>query len=316
MNNSNESQSHEKEIVVAKSAGSLLPTLAASLLVVLIIVVMCTYQLKTTEIAIVTTFGKPHIVTKAGIHGRFPWPIQRITKLDGRVQLFSGIARETTTRDNINLIVSTYATWRIITPLLYFNSVGSKHEAESILKSLIDSKQESIVRSHDFGDFLSRESKTSSLEEIERELLKSIGEHAERTYGIKLDSIGFAQINLHENATASVFERMKQEQAKIVGEIRSVGEKEAKIIRDNADNLKAQKLARAEADAKRIRGEALIKAAQQYDQFKEDLDFAIFLRKLDALEETMKTKTTIILDPKTPPYDLLQLDVNEKQLED
>ena len=313
MKDSNKLQSGEKETRVSKPTKSMFPLITALILMILVTVVICAFQLKTTEIAIITTFGKPKIVKKAGLHRRLPWPIQKVVKLDNRVQLFTGGYRETTTHDNINLIVSLFATWRITDPLLYFNSVGNKHEAESILKSLLESKQESIIRSHNLSDFLSTGSKETTLADIERELLESLSSQAEKTYGITLDYIGFAQIKLNENTTTSVFERMKQEQAKIVAEIRSEGEKKSKIIRDNADNLKAQKLAEAEADAKRIRGEALIKAAEQYDEFKEDLDFAIFLRKLDALEETMKTKTTIILDPKTPPYDLLQFEAKQEQ---
>ena len=293
-----------------------IPTfIVAVLLVVLIVTILCAYQLKTTEIAIVTTLGKPRLEGKPGLHSRLPWPIQKIVRLDRRVQLFTGSARETMTLDNINLIVSVFATWSISDPLLYFNSVGTKYEAEAILKSLIESKQETVIRAHKLADFLSTDS-GSTLESIEQELLASVHDQAMNTYGISIGFVGFAQISLNESTTFSVLERMKQEQAKIVAEIQSAGEKESKIIRDNADSQKAQKLAQAEAEAKRIRGEALIKAAEQYDEFKEDLDFAIFLRKLDALEETMKTKTTIILDPKTPPYDLLQLDLKGKAVEE
>ena len=314
MNQSTKPTPDERE-APASTSRSLFPLITALFLGLLIVAVMCSYQLKTTEIAIVATFGKPEVVSKPGLHGRLPWPIQKLVKLDRRVRLFVGAARETTTRDNINLIVSTFATWVIAEPLLYFNSVGSEYEAESILKSLITSNQESVIRSHNFNDFLATASQETSLADIENELFESLRAQTEKTYGIKINFIGFTQISLNESTTASVFERMKQEQSKIVAEIQSEGEKESKIIRDNADNLKAQKLAQAQAQAKRIRGEALIKAAEQYDEFKKDLDFAIFLRKLDALEETMKTKTTIILDPNTPPYDLLQPELTDKQLE-
>lgn len=315
MSNSNIPNSQTEQLPTEGSRKSTFPFIIAMLLVLLIITVMCAYQLKSTEVAIITTFGKPKLITNPGLHPRLPWPMQRIVRLDRRVRLFTGSPRETMTRDNTNLIISLWATWSIAEPLLYFNSVGSKHEAESILKSLIESKQEAVIRGHDFVDFLSTDSNKVKFERIEEEILSAVQKQALNTYGIGIDFIGLAQLNLNESATASVFERMKQEQVKIVAEIRSEGEKESKIIRDNADSLKAQKLAQSEAEAKRIRGQAMIKAAEQYDEFKEDLDFAIFLRKLDALEETMKTKTTIILDPKTPPYDLLQLESKEFKTE-
>lgn len=285
---------------------SKLPTLAAAGIGVIVLCVLCSYQVRVSQLAILTTLGKPTVVDKPGLHLRFPWPIQKITRFDGRNQLLNGIPRETTTRDNINLIVELFSVWTISDPLLFFNSVGNSLDAEANINSLIISEQETVFRNHDVKEIISVNADENNLSILEKELLSGVQEQASRLYGVSIEFIGIAQLSLHEANTASIFNRMKQEQAKIAAKISSEGEKNAKIIRDNANSKKAQIVARAEADAKRIKGEALITAAEQYEKFNQDLDFAIFLRKLDALEETMKTKTTIILDPETPPYDLLK----------
>lgn len=278
----------------------------AGVIGILFLVLIFTYQLRVSELAVVTTLGKPAVVTRPGLHWRLPWPAQKVVRFDKRRQLYEGISKETSTRDNVNLIVKLFATWSVAEPLQFFSSVGSLYEAETILKSVIESHQETLIRTRSFAEFLASANGASGLAEIESELRERIDQQTKKTYGIAIHFVGISQLGLPENNTTSVLERMKQEQAEVASRIRAEGEKEAKIMKDNASSLKAQKLARAEADAKRIRGDALIKAAEQYEKFNEDLEFAMFLRKLDALEETMKTKTTIILDPTTPPYDLLK----------
>ena len=64
-------------------------------------------------------------------------------------------------------------------------------------------------------------------------------------------------------------------------------------------------MAEAEAQAEKIRGEAETKAFEYLGIYNKYPKFALFLRKLQALEDSMKTKTTIVIDKNTPPFDLL-----------
>ncbi|MCD6221972.1 hypothetical protein J7K25_07450, partial [bacterium] len=54
----------------------------------------------------------------------------------------------------------------------------------------------------------------------------------------------------------------------------------------------------------KIRGEGDAAASKYYDIFTKNEELAIFLRKLQALEKTLKNNSTVILDSRTPPYDL------------
>jgi len=285
---------------------------AAVAIGVLVLFAMCSFQLRVTEQAVVTTLGRSEVVPTPGFHWRFPWPVQKVVRFDRRKQLFVGAPTEITTRDNITLIVTVFASWEIADLQLYFNRVGEMYKAESYLRSVLDSQQGTIIRSHALDDFVTTDGDSSGLEMIEAELLDAVRRQAADTLGIAVGYVGIAQINLHPSNTASVFDRMKQEQAKITAEIRSESEKRAKIIRDNAESDKAQRLAAAEADAKIIQGEANIEAAKQYQVFEQDVEFAIFLRNLDALEETMKTNTTLIIDPSSPLFDLFKFNIKTR----
>ena len=66
-----------------------------------------------------------------------------------------------------------------------------------------------------------------------------------------------------------------------------------------------------EADAKRIRAEGDRAAAEFYAVFGRNPELAVFLRKLDSLRLTLSEKTTLVVDTRTPPFDLLLPDATD-----
>ena len=64
-------------------------------------------------------------------------------------------------------------------------------------------------------------------------------------------------------------------------------------------------MAKAQGEATRIRGEADAEAAKSFDILKQNPDLAIFLLNVQALEKTLNKGSTIIADPRTPPFNLL-----------
>jgi len=71
-------------------------------------------------------------------------------------------------------------------------------------------------------------------------------------------------------------------------------------------DLKANEiLAQAEAQAKVLRGEAEAASAKYYKEFEKNPELANFLFNLNALEGSLKENATLILDPNTPPFNLL-----------
>ena len=78
----------------------------------------------------------------------------------------------------------------------------------------------------------------------------------------------------------------------------------AAVIRANATTEKEQLLARARSEAEALKGQGDAEAAKHFEVFAKNPDLAIYLRKIRALQETLKTKTTIIVDPSIPPFDL------------
>jgi modulator of FtsH protease HflC len=285
-----------------------LTVIISSITMLLVLIVMCTYQLKVDKVAVLTTFGTPNAISKPGLYFRFPWPVQKLVKLDSRKQLLIIKEKEVLTKDNINLIVKMFVAWSITegdeNTLKFYKSLGeTSEEAEKYLTDTVASKQGLIIRKFNLNDFLNAGGKTK-IEQIEKELKESINADTMVKYGITIHKVSITRLNLHEANSISVLEKMKQGQLKKAEEITSIALKESQIMKNSA-NEKAQKLiANSEAEAKTIRSKVLVQSAELFSRYENEQEFALFLRKLDAIKETTKSQTTFFLNPDIPPFDL------------
>src|SRR5437867_11445988 len=89
---------------------------------VLLVIFLCmlfTFQVRQTEVAVVTTFGRfSHSVTNAGFQWRLPWPVQKVYWFDNRLQTFESKIDQPITRDQISLLLSVYVVLCITHPHL------------------------------------------------------------------------------------------------------------------------------------------------------------------------------------------------------
>ena len=98
---------------------------------------------------------------------------------------------------------------------------------------------------------------------------------------------------------------MKAERERLVKQLVAEGESEATRIRAEAKQKREEILAKAKGEAEIIRGQGDREAAKSYAVFNENPDLAIFLMRLKALENSLKDRSTLILDQQTPPFDML-----------
>src|SRR5215475_1687740 len=91
------------------------------LLIVILWLLLFTFQVRQSESAVVTTFGAPtRQITEPGLKLKAPWPIERVHKFDQRIQNFEDIPAEGLTKDGFNLITSVYVGWKIVKPEAFF----------------------------------------------------------------------------------------------------------------------------------------------------------------------------------------------------
>jgi membrane protease subunit HflC len=184
--------------------------------------------------------------------------------------------------------------------------VGSFEQAQRNLDGLLRNHKAAALGQHPFASLVNVKPDTIQFEAIEKQMLAAVQPEVSQRYGIAVEFLGIRKLGLPESITEKVFARMKAERQEIAERFRAEGEAEATKIRAQADSQRDQTLAKAEAEAKRLRADGDAKAAAYYQVFEKDPALAMFLRKLEVMEETLKEKSTVVLSADTPPYDLLR----------
>jgi len=280
----------------------------AGLLSVIFVMMLFAFQVRKTDIAVVTTFGRfSRAIAEPGLQWRLPWPVQKVYKFDNRIHNFErGKFEQITTRDAISVLVHVYAGWRVTDPRLFMESFnGDMTKAETALEPLVRNIKSTVIGRHPFSDLVSTNQSDLKFDLIEKEMLDGIQEQARSKYGIEIRFLGIKQLGLPESITAKVFERMRAERMTKVRQFQTDGEREGKIIRAQADSQANKILADARATAIEITGAAEAKANEHYRTFQQDPELANFLFSLRAMEQSLKERTTLILDQQTAPFNML-----------
>ncbi len=272
-------------------------------------VLLFVFQVRQSQVAVITTFGKPtRDILQPGAYLKWPWPVQKAYKLDQRIQNLESAFEQTLTADGFNLLVQVYLGWRISEPKAFFPKFasGTVGEAEKALRSMVSTVKNEVLGTHPFSHLVSTDSREIRFAQMEEEMLSRIREQVRANqYGIEVEFLGINRLGLPESVTREVFARMASERQVLVSDIQSKGSAKAITTRADADRESAAVLSKAEAEATRIRGEGEAKAAESFAVFNQNTNLANLLFKLRTLEQMLKDKSTLILDPNTPGLDLL-----------
>ena len=274
-----------------------------------------TYTVSETEQVILTQFGEPvgDPVVAPGLHFKIPF-IQRTNVFEKRFLEWDGNPNQVPTRDKRFIWVDTYARWRIVDPLLFFQRLRDERGAQSRLDDILDGETRNAVARHDLIELvrstnrnpadvpIESEEEAAILEEIargRREVTREILETAAtRTadLGIELLDLRFKRINYVEEVQQDVFARMIAERQRIAEEFRSEGQGESARIHGERERELAQIQSEAYRRAEELRGEADANATSIYaDAYNRDGEFYAFTKSLETYEATMDPSTLFIL---------------------
>ncbi len=285
--------------------------LAITVLVVLIIGILVLYlvsfQVRQTESALVTTFGRPtRTLTEPKWYFKWPAPIQYLYKFDSRMRVFEADIGETTTKGAVPIIVNTYVVWKIADPLQFFNAVGTIEEAERKLLSQVSDTQNKVIGQHPFSEFVNNDPAKIKFDLIQDEMLAELKQAVRDDYGIEIRDLGIKQLKVSEDVSKDVFERMKAERNRRTEATIAQGNAEAARIKTDADSKKAELLAAADARAKAIRGQGDAEAARYYKMLEEDPELAMFLRDIESLKKILEKRSTVVISTDAEPFRLLK----------
>jgi len=247
--------------------------------------------------AIVITFGKvgqtadgATKVYEPGIHFKIPF-FDRVQRLDARIQTIDERADRFVTVEKEDLIVDSYVKWKIQDFGQYWLSTGGNvDQAVILLKQKVNNGLRSEFGTRTIQQIVSGERS----ELMDEALIQASGSSNE--LGVEIVDVRVKQINLPQEISNSIFERMRAERAAAAREYRSEGQEQAEIIRANVDAKVTVMLADAERNARQLRGEGDAQAAQIYAQtYSKNPEFYSFLRSMDAYVASFNSKQDILV---------------------
>lgn len=255
----------------------------------ILLALMITFQVRFTETAVLETLGKSgERPLEAGLHARWPWPIQRVIKYDTRMQHFEGIYEQMQTSDGKNVLLSLYVCWRVVDPLLFRTAVGERlADGELYVRQTVRNATLQVIGRYPMSAFASRQKDAVKLEEMEQAIFASAERTAKSAYGIEVLDVGIKRSSLPEDVTEVVMKNMVTERAKLAEDARSQGTAAAEAIVSRADSIAEQVRSFARLKAEQIQAQGSNEAAEYYNRFGEHQDLAIFLRRLRYLSETL-----------------------------
>ena len=287
---------------------NLLTVVIGTVLIVIFALLLFVFQVRRSEVAVVTTFGKPvQNITEPGAYFKWPWPVQKVYKFDQRIQNFEDKFSENLTSDQINLMTSVFVGWKISDAKLFFPKFagGSVSAAQRMLESTLRSAKSAVISRHTLSEFVNADPKDLQFDAIEKQIKQAVQAQLQtNNCGIELEFLGFKKIGLPESVTQAVFARMTSERAVLISRLQFEGEADAQKIKSDADRQASVVINNATADATRIRGEGEAAAAKVLPVFQQNPELANFLLRIDALQQALNQRSTLIFDERTPPFDL------------
>jgi membrane protease subunit HflC len=278
----------------------------SSALFSLFVVVLAAYSLSCFQVseatqAVVLQFGKPvKTIRDPGLYFKLPF-VQNVVYFEKRLLEYDAAPRELITRDKQQLVVDNFSRWRIVDPLKFYQTVTTINGAQSRIDDIIYSNLREVV---------GRTSLTEVVSGDRVALLRGVttGSNLKAdAYGVEVVDVRIKRADLPAKNEQNVFNRMRTEREQQAKKFRAEGEEEARKIRSQAEKERQVIVAEANREAQVLRGGAEAEATAIYAAaYNRDPEFYNFMRTLEAYRRTISDRTTLVLDPDTEFFSLLE----------
>ncbi|MGH7055414.1 MAG: protease modulator HflC [Stellaceae bacterium] len=268
--------------------------LAGAALIVIIIVALNTfYTVDQTEQALVLQFGQPiQVMRTPGLHVKWPF-MQNVVAFDKRLLDVDPPPEEVIGVDQKRIVVDTYTRYRIVNPLLFFQTVGNEDAARDRLAALISSSLRQVIGTVTLSAILSTQ-RAAIMHRI-RDAVKI----AAKPFGIDVIDTRLRRADLPTQNSEAIYARMNSERQQQAALYRAEGAQAAQTVRANADRERTVILADAQRDAQKVRGAGDAAAITIYAKaFGQDKKFFAFYRSMQAYRDALSgSKTAFVLTP-------------------
>jgi membrane protease subunit HflC len=274
------------------------------LVVVAIVAGMSVFTVDEREFALKFQFGD--IVEsdyQPGLH--FKWPIvQNVVTFPDLILTDDDPTQEKfLTGEKKNLIVDYFVTWRILDPEQYYRSVrGDERLATERLAAVVKEGIKAAISRRTVREVVSAERS-----ELMDQMLVEVKSRSPQL-GIEVVDVRVMKIDLSDEVSDSVYNRMREERRRTANELRAEGEEEAERLRADADRQATVIRAEARRESEIIRGQGDAEAAETYARaYSQDPDFFAFYRSMQAYQASIGgSQDLLVLQPDSDFFRFLQ----------
>ena len=279
-------------------------TVVGTLIIVLIIASLSAFTVDQREYAIVFRLGEIVSVKKEpGLYFKVPL-VENVRYYEKRIVTLDWVEPDRfITSEKKNVLVDSFVKWRIVDPAKYYVSVrGDEAQAEARLSQVVNDGLRAEFGKRTIHDVISGERAKIM------DILRAKADHDARQMGIQVLDVRLKRVDLPQEVSDSVFQRMEAERKRVANDLRSQGAGAAEKIRADADKQREVIIAEAFREAQRIKGEGDAKAAEIYAAaYNRNAEFYAFYRSLEAYRNSLRSKSDVlVLDPSSEFFKYLK----------
>ncbi len=267
--------------------------IAVAVVIALVVGSSAVFTVHQAEQALVLQFGKPQtVVQKPGLNFKMPF-IQKVSFFDKRVLEFDVPVEEVITSDQKRLLVDSFARYRIVDPLRFFQTVGNEAVLRSRLASIINASVRRALGNASLAQIVSGE------RSVLMTRILGIVNVETKAFGINVVDVRIVRTDLPEENSQAIYRRMQTERERKAKELRAQGDEEAQKVRATAERDRVILIANANKKSQISRGEGDGEAIRIFaDAFGKDIEFFTFYRSMEAYREALGSDdTTMVLSP-------------------
>ncbi len=230
---------------------------------------------------------------RPGLHFKLPL-VQEVLKFDSRIQTLDSEPALFLTSEKKNVKVDSFVKWRINDVRTYYTSTGGNAlRAGDRLAVVIQKRMKDEFGKRTIKQVVSGQ-RAKLMEKFTLEAKKEAA-----ALGLEIVDVRLKRIDLPEQVSQSVYQRMSAERKKVAKQFRSEGEERAREIRAEADREREVIIAEAGRDGQKIRGDGDAQATGTYAAaFDSDREFYSLYRSLQAYRTAFTSKSDVLLvDP-------------------
>ena len=262
-------------------------------IVALIAILSALFTVEQREQALVLQFGEPkRVIQEPGLFAKWPL-IQDVVFFDKRLLDYDAPAEEVIASDQKRLVVDAFARYRIVNPLLFYQTVRDESVLRPRLGNIINTNLRRVLGTVPLEALVSKDRG-----DLMRRIAASVRSEA-APFGISVEDVRIKRADLPAANSEAVFRRMQTERQQEAAELRALGDQQARRIRAEADREKVVIVADAEKDGQILRGEGEGEMNQIFaESFGRDPEFFAFYRSMQAYQEALSgDDTTMVLSP-------------------